>query len=487
MWIRVLLVCLFLPLLGGVAAAGQLEAGDGRSCRLSFTGEITAGDAAALARVVPAINPSTSQSTYDNWLCLDSPGGSLAEALRMGQVLRAGGMGTRILANRQCMSACAILFMSGSVFDPDVGFNSQIELSNVYPYRMMHVTARLGFHRPSIRLDTDQLFDAEQVERSFDVSTEASLELVRLVGRGILATDLVEEMFSHRGQDFFYIDTVGKSLRWNIFADGEVLPRLIDSRAAFHACTALVQLETTSKATDIPYRPGTVEIIKSPRADGLGVMMWVNPEPDKEYAFNCLVGLSSEAEQTLVICGYYGPKLRRIGPFRCDSVGDVSEFFWQPTSFTSVYALPLDTPLAAMATTSRKIEVRARSEFARSYPHGRDAFRRRCVQFQGRVEIGDVQNFVTMRAAPSFDAAVVSQLPLRSLVQAPDDNQSRFEMLRGANTGACEQLCQSSFVIEKGSADWRALNACYDNHAIWYPVFDHDYQRGYVSGKFLRY
>ena len=351
----------------------------------------------------------------------------------------------------------------------------------------MHVTAKLGFHRPSIRLDTDQLFDAEQVERSFDVSTEASLELVRLVGQGILATDLVEEMFSHRGQDFFYIDTVGKSLRWNIFADGEELPRLIDSRAAFHACTALVQLETTFQATAIPYRPAAVEIIKSPRADGLSVMMWVTPEPDKDYAFNCLVGLSPETEQTLIICGYYGPKLRRIGPFRCDSVGDVSEFFWQPTSFTSVYALPLDTPLAAMATTSREIEARARSEFARSFPHGRDAFRRRCVQFQGRVEIGDVQNFATMRAVPSFDAAVVSQLPLRSLVQAPDNNQSRFEMLRGANTGACERLCQSSFVIGKGSAEWRALNACYDNHAIWYPVFDRDFQRGYVSGKFLRY
>ena len=126
MRIRALLVCLFLPLWGGLASAGQLEAGDGQTCRLTFTGEITTGDAEALARRVPAINPSTSQSTYDTWLCLDSPGGSLAEALRMGQVLRAGGMGTRILANRQCLSACAILFMSGSVFDPDVGFNSQI-------------------------------------------------------------------------------------------------------------------------------------------------------------------------------------------------------------------------------------------------------------------------------------------------------------------------------------------------------------------------
>lgn len=480
-------IVMCLPLLAGAAFGGDLAAGDGTTCRLTFTGEITTGDAEALARVVPVVNPATAQSTYDNWLCLDSPGGSLAEALRMGQVLRAGGMGTRVLANRQCLSACAILFMSGSVFDPDVGFNSQIELSNFYPYRMMHVTATLGFHRPSIRLDTDQLFDAEQVERSFDVSTEASLELVRLVGQGILATDLVEEMFSHRGEDFFYIDTVGKSLRWNIFADGEVLPRLIDSRAAFDACTALVQLETTYAATDISYRAGTVEIIKSPRSDGLGVIARVTPEPEKDYAFNCLVGLSPETEQTLIICGYYGPKLRRIGPFRCDAVGDVSEFFWQPTSFTSVYALPLDTPLAATAAMSRKIEARARAEFSRAYPHGRDAFRRRCMVFEGRVQIGDVQNFATLRAAPSFDAPVVSQLPLNSMVQALDNNQSRAEMLRGDNTGACARLCQSSFVIAKGSADWRALNACYDTHAIWYPVFDRDFQRGYVSGKFLRY
>lgn len=121
MWIRVLLICLVLPLLGGLASAGQLEVGGDRTCRLTFSGQITTGDAEALARLVPAIDPATSQSTYDTWLCLDSPGGSLAEALRMGQVLRAGGMGTRILAGRECLSACAILFMSGSVFDPRCG------------------------------------------------------------------------------------------------------------------------------------------------------------------------------------------------------------------------------------------------------------------------------------------------------------------------------------------------------------------------------
>ena len=57
MRIRALLVCLFLPLWGGLASAGQLEAGDGQTCRLTFTGEITTGDAEALARYIPVHLP----------------------------------------------------------------------------------------------------------------------------------------------------------------------------------------------------------------------------------------------------------------------------------------------------------------------------------------------------------------------------------------------------------------------------------------------
>ncbi|MBV2360411.1 hypothetical protein KUH32_11540 [Thalassococcus sp. CAU 1522] len=71
-------------------------------------GAIADGDAARLADLIAQSDPRIET------LILQSPGGSVRDALSLGRFLREAGIGTRLLAGEFCYSACPYLFAGGT-------------------------------------------------------------------------------------------------------------------------------------------------------------------------------------------------------------------------------------------------------------------------------------------------------------------------------------------------------------------------------------
>lgn len=84
---------------------------DGARYRLE--GGISEGDADRLADMILQADP------VPDTLVLQSPGGSVADALALGRVIRREGIGTQMLSGEFCYSACPYLLAAGTTRDID--------------------------------------------------------------------------------------------------------------------------------------------------------------------------------------------------------------------------------------------------------------------------------------------------------------------------------------------------------------------------------
>lgn len=155
-----------LTLFTGSATAATLELGgdDYMQCIATLSGPIESGDAQALGTVVKALRAeaeaderkslglTAGEPVFTKFgtqrLCLDSPGGSLTEAIKMGDILYSEQLGTAVARDASCQSACAVLFLAGTELLTGDGATG--------PNRILHATARLGFHAPSLAVPDDQ-------------------------------------------------------------------------------------------------------------------------------------------------------------------------------------------------------------------------------------------------------------------------------------------------------------------------------------------
>jgi hypothetical protein len=100
-----------LPLAPASAMEFRLLQAHGGQRLVLASGAIGPGDAQQLVR---ALNLATRDKNHTKQLLLDSPGGSVAEALAMADVMDQVGVSTVVPAQAICGSACAsILFVSG--------------------------------------------------------------------------------------------------------------------------------------------------------------------------------------------------------------------------------------------------------------------------------------------------------------------------------------------------------------------------------------
>ncbi|APX21611.1 MAG: hypothetical protein CML50_23765 [Rhodobacteraceae bacterium] len=89
------------------------ESGEAGVWRLE--GTIAAGDGARIADRIDSAEPAVET------VILQSPGGSVRDALELGRHLRAGGIGTRLLRGEICYSACPYLFAGGETREVEEG------------------------------------------------------------------------------------------------------------------------------------------------------------------------------------------------------------------------------------------------------------------------------------------------------------------------------------------------------------------------------
>ncbi len=104
-------------------------------------GRIEAGDADRLSAYARPVQKEDRNSDFT--VDLSSPGGSLSEGLKLGNLFRERKFSTRVRAGQSCLSACAIAFLGGTI--------EGVTKDGVW--RTMEPGARLGFHGYSASSD----------------------------------------------------------------------------------------------------------------------------------------------------------------------------------------------------------------------------------------------------------------------------------------------------------------------------------------------
>ncbi|MBY6163392.1 hypothetical protein KUV73_21100 [Mameliella alba] len=223
------------------------------ACTHRLTGQFAPGDGDRMAGILR--NSIEDWRKQNKWgksvICLDSPGGSIAEALKLGAALREMAVGTKLEAGARCESACALLFMAGSFYAHESGY---------YKWRVMHPTAKLGFHAPSLQVGRGQ-YDGATVTRAYALAMETLARTIEdlMQNRGFedgehLKPSLIATMLRTPPDSMFYIDTVDQAGRWGIqigpLRDSGRIMTEMDFR---RTCANQKAWEADETATEDPY------------------------------------------------------------------------------------------------------------------------------------------------------------------------------------------------------------------------------------------
>ena len=312
-------------------------------CLIELSGEIVSGDLARFNVLADAVLPGfDGESTKGNSICLDSPGGNLAEGTALASALYERGITTVLRDGESCYSACAIMFIMGKVQGAEMGWSS----------RKMHKNAKLGFHRPFLDIQSDEQISVKALAFAYDQAQENLLKIFSLANnptgpfttRPMMKPDLVKAMIAHEGNDFFMVDDVNKAGRFDIEIFGYDEPKEIDQRSAFMACDNAFFWET--RVLD----DNTSEYIRKSYNDIETVerqSRFVNSDFGKNYNVmstdaSCNVRLINNR---LMICGYNETYDIRLGSEKCDPAledgvyNEVSKLALWP-AYTKLASLP---------------------------------------------------------------------------------------------------------------------------------------------------
>jgi len=192
-------------LLGCLIPAVALHAADierrcnstGAACVIDFSGEIVSGDAERMAQVL--LEPLPSGKSHIRALEIDSLGGDVVEALRIGELVRQNMLGVSIAlsahddsdaqssrrgsgADRVCASACVLVLMSA-------------------PARSVR-NARVGLHRPRLRADFYRHQSPSAIARAHG---ELDRKVRETVVAGGMPTDLIDRMMRHASNELLWL------------------------------------------------------------------------------------------------------------------------------------------------------------------------------------------------------------------------------------------------------------------------------------------
>jgi|GEM_PF-5484866 len=222
----------------GAVKAADFTLSNSAFCQVKLAGVIANGDTGQLIRFVKdknVIDPENDEIGYS--LCLDSPGGSFNEAMVLARYFQTKVVSTVIDRNAACLSACAVAFMFGTEAAGDF----------IGSKRAMHFSARLGFHRPALKVPNRADYTDEQIEKALKVILDSVVNLMVEANRvqfnhsqPIMASDLIQHMFNHEGNDFYEIETVDQAGRWNIQVLGWTPPERFALHHAHNACMNLL-------------------------------------------------------------------------------------------------------------------------------------------------------------------------------------------------------------------------------------------------------
>ncbi len=210
--------------------AGEIETlGDWEApCSYKFSGRVEPGDAAK----IEALDTFGSVGAS---LCLDSPGGSLPEGIRMFNTIWDKQIHTRVMNGDTCESACAVAWLGGGTiqgtYDPEVVASRSIESGAV-----------LGFHAPSLNLPKGGSYASEQVEKAFAIALTSAEGLfdIKLITKKANVDALNDFLYARiletPGDSMFRIGSVAEALMSNVLVIGVQAPEKILKSNLMHLC-----------------------------------------------------------------------------------------------------------------------------------------------------------------------------------------------------------------------------------------------------------
>jgi|GEM_PF-2186552 len=176
-----------------------------RECTHRFSGTFSKNDAAKIINARPSL------------LCLDSPGGSFVEALKVTSFMKSEPFATKIEKGARCESACALVFMAGSHYPHE----SEVAIA----WRVLHPQGKLGFHSPALIVE-EGVYDEKTIQKAYQLAMQSVSKLVfDLVhrpdfGGPAIKTSLLGEMLATPSHSMYYVETVDQAGRWGITVSG---------------------------------------------------------------------------------------------------------------------------------------------------------------------------------------------------------------------------------------------------------------------------
>ncbi len=462
-----------LAMTGNASLAATIERHDDpvMECTLRLSGLIEEGDAERLRQALADLPSVPALET--GRLCLNSPGGSYLEGVRLAQVIRETHyLGTAIAQGDRCESACAIAFMAGGY--------SEGAYDSVRP--IMHPQSRLGFHAPSIDVPAGQYTERE-VTRAWNISLQAIAEIVDLRSGPLSVGDtynfpepLFLQMLRTPPQEMYHIETVEQAARYGIAVHPVGLNAEAPQEALKNLCMRASGWETSG--------PEYVPVIRSPAPDRIEAFFATGF--NEEAMGSCRVVLDSERLSDLRVFKHAHDRPIAIefdgteqgGGEHARASGAFAYMSFDPS--TRLEDLPRDIA-GSWETFASRIEVSERSAVSAVS----DATTHRCWLFGGAARVVNVNEYVNMRRQPGFSAPIVRRVPLGERLQlAGSGNAQGFGSARQRQN--CQNACQALDRNPSDAAARARAQQCIDDNVIWYEVLDERGNRGWISRRFLQ-
>jgi ATP-dependent protease ClpP protease subunit len=198
-------------------------------------------------KLLAALGKKTSKIGNPQLVQLNSKGGNFEESMQIAKIVREKSLATRLAPGAVCLSACSIIFMSGS------SFNNSFFLKN----RAMHPSATLGFHAPTVSAAAGK-FDSSDLENAYSSAVEQIGKKFMAAARyrdeswpnPLIKPGLINEMMIRRGGNYYFVDTVGKAAEFEIDLLGAAGPANLSGANRRHACENAISMVSDSAVAE---------------------------------------------------------------------------------------------------------------------------------------------------------------------------------------------------------------------------------------------
>lgn len=200
------------------ARAGDLlsTAGTHFDCAVTFSGEIAQGD----LDKIQALDIRTFASGTRP-LCLDSAGGSFAEAIRIADYLHERGIPTAVDDGASCLSSCAFAFLGGS--------------TQGTPNKSLHLNATLGFGGLQASVPEDS-YDATELKAALGLGLQVASQITARMDTFGMSPGFAAEIMTLGDSDVLYVDRVDQARALGLRLAGFEAPSSLGDEMVTRAC-----------------------------------------------------------------------------------------------------------------------------------------------------------------------------------------------------------------------------------------------------------